>query len=60
MKRNLEAGNTAHEEAAKTYREELLRLRRWLHSHPELSMQERQTSRFIADYLEGLGIPRCV
>lgn len=57
MKRNLEAGNTAHEEAAKTYREELLRLRRWLHSHPELSMQERQTSRFIADYLEGLGIP---
>lgn len=36
---------------------ELFRLRRWLHSHPELSMEEEQTSRFIADYLETLGIP---
>lgn len=36
---------------------ELLRLRRWLHSHPELSMEEEQTSRFIADYLETFGIP---
>lgn len=37
--------------------EELFRLRRWLHSHPELSMEEEQTSRFIADYLKTLGIP---
>ena len=36
---------------------ELFRLRRWLHSHPELSMEEEQTSRFIADYLETFGIP---
>lgn len=38
-------------------KQELFRLRRWLHSHPELSMEEEQTSRFIADYLETLGIP---
>lgn len=37
--------------------EELFRLRHWLHSHPELSMEEEETSRFIADYLEALGIP---
>lgn len=40
-----------------TYTEELYRLRRWLHQHPECAMEEDQTSRFIAAYMEELGIP---
>lgn len=35
---------------------ELIRLRRWLHQHPELSMQEYETSRFISEYLDSVGI----
>lgn len=38
------------------YYPELLSLRRWLHQHPELSMEEKETSRFIYNYLEKLGI----
>lgn len=38
-------------------RKELIRLRRWFHQHPELSMQEYETSRFISEYLSGAGIP---
>lgn len=38
------------------YYEELLTLRRWLHSHPELSMKERETSKYIACYLEKCGM----
>ncbi|MDD6189606.1 MAG: M20 family metallopeptidase [Clostridiales bacterium] len=36
--------------------QELVRLRRWLHQHPELSMQEYETSRFISEYLSQAGI----
>lgn len=36
--------------------QELIRLRRWLHQHPELSMQEFETSRFIREYLNSVGI----
>ena len=36
--------------------QELVRLRRWLHQHPELSMQEYETSRFISEYLRQAGI----
>lgn len=36
---------------------ELFRLRRWFHRHPELSMQEYETSRFISRYLSEEGIP---
>lgn len=36
--------------------QELLRVRRWLHRHPELSMQEYETSRFISNYLSEAGI----
>ena len=35
---------------------ELYRLRHWLHQHPECAMEERETSRFIAEYLENLGL----
>lgn len=37
--------------------EELIRLRRHFHAHPELSMQEFETSRFVESYLTGLGLP---
>lgn len=41
----------------KAYEKELLRLRHWLHQHPELSMEERLTTQFIYDYLNALEIP---
>lgn len=34
----------------------LVELRRWLHRHPELAMQEYETSRFICRYLDEAGI----
>lgn len=37
------------------YREELLRLRRYFHSHPELGLKEEHTSAFIRSYLEEAG-----
>lgn len=39
------------------YFQEVRRLRRWFHEHAELSMEERETSRFIYEYLKNLGIP---
>lgn len=36
--------------------QELIRLRRWFHQYPELSMQEYETSRFISSYLSQAGI----
>lgn len=43
--------------ALEGYRDQLLEFRRWLHRHPELSMEERETSRYIRDQLESRGIP---
>lgn len=37
------------------YTEELLRLRRHFHQHPELALQEKETSSFIQSYMEKLG-----
>lgn len=37
--------------------EEATRLRRYLHQHPELSLQEFETTTFIEQYLTELGIP---
>lgn len=37
------------------YAEELLRLRRHFHQHPELALQEKETSSFIRSYMEELG-----
>ncbi|QCT75701.1 M20 metallopeptidase family protein [Macrococcoides canis] len=39
------------------YKEELIEIRRYLHMNPELSFQEENTSKFIADYLTQLDIP---
>ena len=36
--------------------DELIEIRRHLHQHPELSFQEENTKKYIADYLENLGI----
>ncbi|MGX2958381.1 M20 family metallopeptidase [Peribacillus sp. JNUCC 23] len=44
-------------EAIQTYREELTELRRKLHSEPEVSWEEENTTAFICEYLENLGVP---
>lgn len=38
------------------YRYELIEVRRRLHSEPELSWQEENTTRFVCEFLENLGI----
>lgn len=43
-------------EKREEWQAELYALRRWLHRHPELSMEEYETSGFIADYLKKYGI----
>ncbi|MGM0901076.1 MAG: M20 family metallopeptidase [Bacillota bacterium] len=43
-------------EAINQYSEELTALRRKLHSEPELSWQEENTTKFVCEYLENLGI----
>src|SRR5699024_1031637 len=37
--------------------DETVRIRRYLHQHPELSFQEYKTAKYIADYYKSLGIP---
>lgn len=39
-----------------SYLPELRRVRHWLHQHPECAMEERETSRYIGEYLERLGL----
>ncbi|WP_282141937.1 amidohydrolase [Cytobacillus oceanisediminis] len=39
------------------YSDELTKLRRKLHSEPEVSWEEFKTTQFICEYLDGLGIP---
>ncbi|MFC0270840.1 M20 family metallopeptidase [Metabacillus herbersteinensis] len=43
-------------EAIQNYSEELTELRRMFHSEPELSWEEENTTAFICEYLENLGI----
>jgi amidohydrolase len=43
--------------AIQKYSDELTELRRKLHSEPELSWEEEQTTVFVCEYLENLGIP---
>ncbi len=38
------------------YQEELVRLRHHFHRNPELSMQEKETSQFVFQYLQDLGL----
>src|SRR3982750_1490794 len=42
---------------AKQYAAEFIEVRHHLHAHPELSYQEFETSRFIQQKLESMGIP---
>lgn len=42
---------------AKSYTEEFIEIRRFLHAHPELSYQEFETSKFIQNKLSEWGIP---
>lgn len=44
-------------EAAASWGEELVRIRRELHQTPELGFKEWKTSAFVAEYLSGLGLP---
>ncbi|NMH69556.1 M20 family metallopeptidase [Rossellomorea sp. AcN35-11] len=36
---------------------EMVKIRRYLHQHPELSFQEKNTAAYIADYYEKIGVP---
>ncbi|MGB8000300.1 MAG: M20 family metallopeptidase [Anaerobacillus sp.] len=49
------AGHTEMERA-EAIQEELVRFRRTLHAHPELSFQERQTAEFVATTLREIGV----
>jgi amidohydrolase len=44
-------------ELSEKYFKDIVDIRRHLHMHPELSMQEYKTAAFIADQLEALAIP---
>ncbi|WP_430787803.1 amidohydrolase [Virgibacillus flavescens] len=37
--------------------EEMIKIRRYLHQHPELSFKEEKTAQYIADFYDDLGIP---
>ena len=39
------------------YYERILKHRRWLHRHPELAFSEKETTAYIAEQLQQLGIP---
>jgi metal-dependent amidase/aminoacylase/carboxypeptidase family protein len=41
---------------AQDYKQEVIDLRRHLHSHPELSFKEFQTAAFVAEKLKAIGI----
>lgn len=41
---------------ARKYADEFIEVRRHLHAHPELSYQEKETSRFVSSKLDTLGI----
>jgi len=44
------------QELAKSYHEDLIKIRRHLHQNPELSFQEKKTGKFIAAQLKKMGI----
>lgn len=46
-------------QAAKEQEAYVIANRRWLHTHPELSEQEFETTKFIVSELEKIGIPVC-
>lgn len=48
---------SALQEHAEKYQDEMIAVRRHLHQHPELSYQEVETTKFIIEKLDELGIP---
>jgi len=48
---------TKFKEKAKAYHSTMVDIRRHLHRHPELSYQEHETTEFIINKLDELGIP---
>lgn len=44
-------------DAAANNHEQTVRIRRHLHAHPELSFEEYDTAKYIADVLQSIGIP---
>ena len=42
---------------SRTYKSELIKIRRYLHQNPELSFQEKNTAKFICEYLDKQNIP---
>ena len=42
---------------AKEQESYIIECRRWLHAHPEVGEQEVETTRFIKEQLDGMGIP---
>ena len=39
-----------------SYQEELVYLRRYFHTWPEVSMEERKTTKYVFEYLQKLGL----
>jgi amidohydrolase len=48
---------SALQERATAYQDEMVGIRRHLHQHPELSYQEIETTKFVIEKLDELGIP---
>ncbi|MCL6586688.1 MAG: amidohydrolase [Anoxybacillus sp.] len=44
-------------ERLEAYYGEMVEIRRYLHQHPELSFQEYNTAKYIANYYKALGVP---
>ena len=43
-------------ERAEELREEVVKVRRWLHQHAEVSWKEYESTEYITTYLENLGL----
>lgn len=41
----------------KEYKERVLMHRRWLHQHPEIAFEEKETTNYVAHHLAAVGIP---
>ena len=47
---------SAVEKMIETYWDKIVEYRRWLHSHPELSEQEKYTAAYVAEVLRSMGL----
>lgn len=48
---------TSIQQQIDSHYDEMVRLRRYLHEHPELSFKEYETAKYIVDYYKQLGLP---